>query len=428
MKLFELYENPLMGGMDNLKAIARAAQGQTSAQIMLGGEPVTLEYPEARYIYGLYKQAVADGRQDHFMQMLADPQNFDRLMAGMRGMLHKPQTGQRFQESAPINENVNTLNHIIKRFTKEVRDFEAGNEMDHDLYEALYDYYFLHGEMPYGTAKARTGDPYEWVSDRFSMDMGHHPMESTAHMMESKRDQFGFDVNVKKDDLAFGDVRKIRKGKPEQDLSKYKRTQVKGKSYGGEKQVAEATDDDDDYYGTKPKKPWQKEPEQPKYKTTKVTGHYGKEYQGDEDDLAPSKADDSKKTVAKPEQEKKGKGRPSQLIKKADDGGTRVTGNYSAWYRKTKRTHDGAKIVGSDNKAVAIVQKGNKNYIAGEWTNNAGKIEPKLSRTIAAAALADYKSKKGRPKKVREFIENLRYVVEGTRSREEIRASLNENK
>ena len=422
MKLFELYENPLMGGMDNLKSIAMAAKNQTSAQIMLGGEPITLEYPEARYVYGLYKQAIADGRQDHFMQMLSDPQNFDRLMAGMRGMLHKPQTGQRFQESAPINENVNTLNHIVKRFPKEVRDFEAGNEMDSDLYEALFDYYMLHGEMPYGVAKGRTGDPFNWVSDRFSMDMGHHPMEATAHMMESKQDQFGFDVKVKKDDLAFGDVRKIRKGKPEQDLSKYKRTQVKGKSYGNDKQVSEATDDDDDYYGTKPKKSWQKEPEQPKYKTTKVTGHYGKEYQGDEDDLAPSKSDDSKKTVAKPEQAKKGKGRPSAAVKKTDTG-TSIS-DYRTWYHKSKRSHPERKIVGSATKAIAVVPRGKKFAVVGSWEGSKGSIHTSAGDMMTADELAAFKSAKGRPKKIREFIENLRYVVEGVKTREQIRSTL----
>lgn len=33
-----------------------------------------------------------------------------------------------------------------------------------ELYQKLFEYYF--DEMPYGTAKARTGDPYVWVSER----------------------------------------------------------------------------------------------------------------------------------------------------------------------------------------------------------------------------------------------------------------------
>ena len=36
------------------------------------------------------------------------------------------------------------------------------------LYETMYDYYFE--EMPYGVAKARDGDPYEWLTERIIED------------------------------------------------------------------------------------------------------------------------------------------------------------------------------------------------------------------------------------------------------------------
>ena len=35
-----------------------------------------------------------------------------------------------------------------------------------DLYEALYKYFVYGGEMPYGVAKARTGDPVEWIMNQ----------------------------------------------------------------------------------------------------------------------------------------------------------------------------------------------------------------------------------------------------------------------
>jgi hypothetical protein len=63
-----------------------------------------------------------------------------------------------------------TLDHICNRFGKEVRDFETSGEMSDDLFHALYDYYF--DDMPYGTKKARDGDPYEYVADRFAQDRG----------------------------------------------------------------------------------------------------------------------------------------------------------------------------------------------------------------------------------------------------------------
>ena len=74
------------------------------------------------------------------------------------------------QESVLTDSTGHTMDHIIKRFTKEVANFKENGELDDDLYHALYDYYF--DDMPYGTKKARDGDPYEWVSDRFYADLG----------------------------------------------------------------------------------------------------------------------------------------------------------------------------------------------------------------------------------------------------------------
>lgn len=38
-----------------------------------------------------------------------------------------------------------------------------------ELYDKLYEYYV--NDMPYGTAKARTGDPYDWILDHVEDDM-----------------------------------------------------------------------------------------------------------------------------------------------------------------------------------------------------------------------------------------------------------------
>ena len=53
------------------------------------------------------------------------------------------------------------------------------------LYTALYRYYSESGEMPYGTQKARDGDPVEWIMDRLD-DLG---------MMESQIDE-GYESKV----------------------------------------------------------------------------------------------------------------------------------------------------------------------------------------------------------------------------------------
>ena len=76
----------------------------------------------------------------------------------------------------PMNENVlldstgSTFQHILDTFKRDVRDFEETGEVSDELHNALYDYYF--DDMPYGVKKARTGDPYEWVADRFGADLG----------------------------------------------------------------------------------------------------------------------------------------------------------------------------------------------------------------------------------------------------------------
>lgn len=42
----------------------------------------------------------------------------------------------------------------------------ASTEMPDAMYDALYDYYTENGEMPYGTAKARDGDPADWIENK----------------------------------------------------------------------------------------------------------------------------------------------------------------------------------------------------------------------------------------------------------------------
>lgn len=38
------------------------------------------------------------------------------------------------------------------------------------LFDQLYELYYQ--EMPYGTAKARTGDPYQWISEKIFAELG----------------------------------------------------------------------------------------------------------------------------------------------------------------------------------------------------------------------------------------------------------------
>ena len=56
---------------------------------------------------------------------------------------------------------------------KIIRILEGEMEIydDQELSDKLYEYYQY--EMPYGTQKARDGDPYEWMHERLISDFGH---------------------------------------------------------------------------------------------------------------------------------------------------------------------------------------------------------------------------------------------------------------
>jgi hypothetical protein len=75
-------------------------------------------------------------------------------------------------EGRLIDEDRSSLDHILNRFKAEVRNFEQDGNLDDDLYHALFDYYNDAGEMPYGVAKARDGDPMEWVAQNLESHLG----------------------------------------------------------------------------------------------------------------------------------------------------------------------------------------------------------------------------------------------------------------
>ena len=89
------------------------------------------------------------------------------------------------KEGIHMEDSHDTLAHVTNRFKHEVKQFMANPDMDmdDDLYEALFDYYLDSGEIPYGVAKARTGDPHQWVYNRFQADMGSPQITSETAML-----------------------------------------------------------------------------------------------------------------------------------------------------------------------------------------------------------------------------------------------------
>jgi hypothetical protein len=80
---------------------------------------------------------------------------------------------------------------IMMKHPEEAKKLKATGDIDSgsDLYMDLFSYYLDSGEMPYGTAKARDGDPVEWILDRLD-DMG-MPMGNLESVEQDKlRNQF----------------------------------------------------------------------------------------------------------------------------------------------------------------------------------------------------------------------------------------------
>jgi hypothetical protein len=124
------------------------------------------------------KAGVVDGGQG-----MAEGDNLATFedINSLRNLAGLPVAESRLMDSAG-----ETLEHILNRFKHEVKNFEANGDLDDDLYHALYDYYSDNGEMPYGTMKARTGDPYNWISDRLADELG--VTESNSGMIMPEAD------------------------------------------------------------------------------------------------------------------------------------------------------------------------------------------------------------------------------------------------
>ena len=104
-------------------------------------------------------------------------------------------------ESRLIDEDGSQLDHILNRFKAEVRNFEQGGELDQDLYHALFDYYNDAGEMPYGVAKARDGDPMEWVAQNLESHL------SGGGLVGGNPDE---DYGIEREDVMGGDFAEER--------------------------------------------------------------------------------------------------------------------------------------------------------------------------------------------------------------------------
>jgi len=154
-----------MGMIDGVLAHAAAGEvgGAVAAGSYLGLIPVMLMLFATMLLFKGGKESSDEKAQNALraqrgqQNMEEDAVNALRRAAGLTENVLRDSTGS-------------TFDHILDTFKRDVRDFEESGDLSDALYDALYDYY--HHDMPYGVQKARTGDPHEWVSDRFGSDLG----------------------------------------------------------------------------------------------------------------------------------------------------------------------------------------------------------------------------------------------------------------
>lgn len=124
----------------------------------------------------VHNDSAADSEAGEPVEPVDDQNDEQRVAesrtAGLDQELNKILKLANIAESRVLDESGETLEHILNRFKFEVNQFEQGEDLDSDLYEALFDYYSDKGEMPYGVVKARTGDPYEWITQRLDQELG----------------------------------------------------------------------------------------------------------------------------------------------------------------------------------------------------------------------------------------------------------------
>ena len=107
----------------------------------------------------------------------------------------KPKKGIKDHHPDQIKEETDaTLDSIVERYPTELESVLTGNSFlyDHDkFYDELYEYFVTgagRGEMPYGVAKARDGDPDEWITEYLEQEFGREFGHGDPELMDGDFD------------------------------------------------------------------------------------------------------------------------------------------------------------------------------------------------------------------------------------------------
>ena len=92
----------------------------------------------------------------------------------------------------PLKEMGESLDNILAKHREAFESVMMGQSMlyDHDtFFDELYEYFVNSGEMPYGIAKARDGDPDQWIQEYLEQEYGDDFATDDERAMDAQKAQ-----------------------------------------------------------------------------------------------------------------------------------------------------------------------------------------------------------------------------------------------
>ena len=96
--------------------------------------------------------------------------------------LDEPQAEVQPQPESSADVYEQTLDDIVQDHKAHVKQFIKTDELPHELFDVLFDYYSDRDMIPYGIMKGRTGDPRQFVADLFDRDLSSRDSDSSEEM------------------------------------------------------------------------------------------------------------------------------------------------------------------------------------------------------------------------------------------------------
>ncbi len=134
-----------------------------------------------------------------------EPESLKKKIKQQEFALRAKNNFGKVSESIELREGAGiSFEHLLKQHHADVDAFIDGGELTPSLFDALYEYYF--DDMPYGIAKGRSGDPHQWVFDRFNRHLEQEGLVKDQHadFQETDDPLYGYGEEDGSSDPLYG--------------------------------------------------------------------------------------------------------------------------------------------------------------------------------------------------------------------------------